>query len=167
MSIEYEKKWKILNFDRKMIPEGSVEQVIFQTYLTTAEECIERRVREIRKNSTFRFVFNEKEKIKGSQGRRECEVEIDSNAYRYYLLSTKAGTYTILKFRYTFCFCGWTFELDVYDGYLKGLVTLEAEADSEDRLRAILPPQGFQFEDVTGNRIYSNAHLATLTSPPT
>ena len=51
------------------------------------------------------------------------------------------------------------FELDVYEGALAGLVTLEVEFASEDAARAWTPPP-WAGRDVTGDKAYANQTLA-------
>jgi CYTH domain-containing protein len=55
-------------------------------------------------------------------------------------------------------------ELDVYDGSLVGLATLEVEFASEDAARAWTPP-AWAGRDVTGEKAYANQSLALYGAP--
>ena len=59
---------------------------------------------------------------------------------------------------------GVVFELDVYEGALAGLVTLEVEFASEEDARAWTPPP-WAGRDVTGDRAYANQTLAVRGAP--
>ncbi len=59
---------------------------------------------------------------------------------------------------------GVTFELDVYEGALAGLVTLEVEFASEDAAHAWTPPP-WAGREVTGDKAYANQTLAVRGRP--
>jgi CYTH domain-containing protein len=59
---------------------------------------------------------------------------------------------------------GVIFELDVYEGALAGLVTLEVEFTSEEDARAWAPPP-WAGHDVTGDKAYANQTLAVDGRP--
>jgi CYTH domain-containing protein len=59
---------------------------------------------------------------------------------------------------------GVIFELDVYEGALASLVTLEVEFASEDDARAWTPPP-WAGRDVTGDKAYANQTLAVRGAP--
>jgi CYTH domain-containing protein len=59
---------------------------------------------------------------------------------------------------------GVVFELDVYEGALSGLVTLEVEFASEDAARAWSPPE-WAGREVTGEKAYANQSLAVHGKP--
>ncbi len=59
---------------------------------------------------------------------------------------------------------GVVFELDVYEGALAGLVTLEVEFASEEDARAWTPP-AWAGRDVTGDKAYANQTLAGRGAP--
>jgi CYTH domain-containing protein len=59
---------------------------------------------------------------------------------------------------------GVVFELDVYEGALAGLATLEVEFASEDAARAWEPPS-WAGREVTGDKAYANQTLA-VHGPP-
>jgi adenylate cyclase len=59
---------------------------------------------------------------------------------------------------------GVVFELDVYEGALANLVTLEVEFASEEDARAWTPPP-WAGRDVTGDKAYANQTLAVRGAP--
>jgi CYTH domain-containing protein len=59
---------------------------------------------------------------------------------------------------------GVVFELDVYEGPLAGLATLEVEFASEEAARAWTPPP-WAGRDVTGDKAYANQTLAVRGAP--
>jgi adenylate cyclase len=59
---------------------------------------------------------------------------------------------------------GVVFELDVYEGALAGLATLEVEFASEDAANAWTPP-AWAGREVTGDRAYANQTLAVHGAP--
>jgi CYTH domain-containing protein len=59
---------------------------------------------------------------------------------------------------------GVVFELDVYEGALAGLMTLEVEFASEEDARAWTPPP-WAGRDVTGDEAYANQTLARHGAP--
>jgi CYTH domain-containing protein len=59
---------------------------------------------------------------------------------------------------------GVVFELDVYEGDLAGLVTLEVEFADEDAARAWTPPS-WAGREVTGDKAYANQTLAVHGRP--
>jgi adenylate cyclase len=59
---------------------------------------------------------------------------------------------------------GVLFELDVYEGALAGLVTLEVEFADEDAARAWTPP-AWAGREVTGDKAYANQSLAVHGRP--
>ncbi len=69
----------------------------------------------------------------------------------------------IEKTRYTVDFEGFTWEVDVFDGAYRGLVTAEVEMTSEDDAPALPTWLG---REVTGDKRYSNQVLATERMRP-
>lgn len=94
---------------------------------------------------------------------KENEVEIDSNEYKskYYLRDKTKKI--IIKKRYYIDFDDRTFELDIYEDYLAGLVILEIELENMEE-KIILPPYLKVVREVTNERFYSNHSLSGLNS---
>lgn len=69
----------------------------------------------------------------------------------------------IEKTRYTVDFEGFTWEVDVFEGAYRGLVTAEVEMTSEDDAPSLPTWLG---REVTGDKRYSNQALATERMRP-
>lgn len=69
----------------------------------------------------------------------------------------------IEKTRYTVDFEGFTWEIDVFEGVYRGLITAEVEMASEDDAPALPAWLG---REVTGDKRYSNQALATERMRP-
>lgn len=94
--------------------------------------------------------------------RREQEQDIDGDLFAM-LWPLTAGK-RIEKTRYLIHQQGFCLELDVFSGVLAPLVLLEVEFDSIEESRHFSPP-GFVIREVTDNKAYSNAMLATVGIP--
>lgn len=55
---------------------------------------------------------------------------------------------------------GYTAELDIYHGFLEGLLTVEVEFPSEEAALEFIPPIWFG-EDITSDKRFKNKSLAT------
>jgi CYTH domain-containing protein len=66
----------------------------------------------------------------------------------------------IEKIRYTVPYAGHAWEVDVYQGYLKGIVLVQVELDCEDTLFAVPPWVG---QEVTGDPRFSQSALRDLS----
>lgn len=94
--------------------------------------------------------------------RREFEYEIPLEDAREMLaLPTLLGKLT--KTRFDIPFGGHLFEVDIYDGALRGLATVEVELPSEDT-QVHLPD--WVGEELTQRKDYSNESLARFGLPP-
>jgi adenylate cyclase len=103
--------------------------------------------------------------VKSAPGlsRVEEELALDASAFER-LWSLTAGR-RVVKVRHTReVEPGVVLELDVYEGALRGLVTVEVEFTSEDAARAWTPPP-WAGRDVTGETAYANQTLA-VHGPP-
>lgn len=70
--------------------------------------------------------------------------------------------YRVAKTRHRVPFGGRTWEVDVYHGFLRGLVTAEVELECPD---ASIELPAWTGEEVTGNGLYSNAQLSRQGVP--
>ena len=103
--------------------------------------------------------------MKSSPGlsRVEEELALDGDAFERLWPLTEGRR--LVKVRHTREDApGVVFELDVYEGALAGLVTLEVEFASEDAARAWTPPP-WAGRDVTGDKAYANQTLAVRGAP--
>ena len=96
---------------------------------------------------------------------RSCEeVELPLTKEAYEHLKEKADGQVIAKTRYLIPIeNGRKIELDVFKGYLKGLVFAEIEFESEEEAAAYQMPDWFE-EDVTFDRRYSNAVMTRFAT---
>lgn len=160
ISMEIEKKFTI-----KQIPEHLEQyskKVMEQGYL-----CPKPVVR-IRK-SNEEYILTYKSKIgleeKKEQNVRVCqEVEVPLDKAGYEHLKAKIDNQMVCKTRYIIPLSdGLKAELDIFEGYLKGLQFVEVEFPTEEAAEQFVPPDWFG-NDVTLDRRYSNNYLATIHS---
>jgi CYTH domain-containing protein len=103
--------------------------------------------------------------VKSSPGlsRVEEELALDADAFERLWPLTEGRR--LVKVRHTREDApGVVFELDVYEGPLAGLATLEVEFASEDAANAWTPPS-WAGRDVTGDKAYANQTLAVDGAP--
>ena len=103
--------------------------------------------------------------VKGSGllSREEFELEITKEQYDNLIL--KRETPFVVKKRYKIpLYDNLVAELDVYDGELKGLKTVEVEFNTESEANGFVSPSWFG-EDVTMDRRYKNTSLSIYGIP--
>jgi CYTH domain-containing protein len=94
----------------------------------------------------------------GNLERTEYETRITFNTYEE--LSMKVTGYIICKTRYRIPLKdGTVAELDIYNGYLNGLITVEVEFDSVEAANTFEVPDWFG-EEVTDSSEYKNKNLS-------
>lgn len=156
MPNEIERKFRV-----KEIPSTLPKPLeLTQTYLE-APQGEERRVRSI---NDEKFVMTIK-RPKSSNGlvREEIEKEISKEDYELFLKS-QIGT-QIKKKRYKIHEDNdLTYELDVYEGKLKGLAVVEVEFTSKEDAAQFQAPEWFG-DEVTSNIAYKNSSLALNGMP--
>lgn len=131
-----------------------------QNYLV-ADEDESRRIRKRTLDHTSMYYFTRKRDVPGHEGERiETEEMISSHEYRDMFHNERdLSLLPITKDRYCFVWGGKHFELDVFDGHLKGLVLLEVElTNMNDDIE--LPPFLKIEREVTGIEDYNNENLA-------
>lgn len=102
-------------------------------------------------------------KSEGSLVRDEWEVMIPDWTFDQLFATT---AYQIEKLRYQHKTDGYTWEIDVYQGRLAGLTTIEVECQTALQARSLILPQCFgKAFDVTDNPRYKNKHLAIKVRP--
>jgi len=159
MSSEIERKFQL-----KRIPKDIIKDIvpleIVQTYLQ-APEGQERRVRAIN-NETFVITVKRPISEDGLK-REENEREITEEDYKLFL--TQQVGNTIKKKRYKVPANDYlTYEIDVYEDALEGLLVVEVEFPSEELANKFEKPDWFGRE-VTSNKAYKNASLAAKGMP--
>lgn len=95
--------------------------------------------------------------VKNDLARTEYEIEISKKCYNY-LLKYHIGR-LITKRRYFIEYKGYTIELDIFSGDLKGLIYAEIEFNSVEKALKFSPPKWF-YKDVTGIEKYKNTQLS-------
>ena len=103
--------------------------------------------------------------IKGGFGERRLEEEIEIAKSKFNALWPLTRAARISKRRYKIPCGGHTIELDVYQGFHRGLMTADIEFASLPESHAFEPPQWLGRE-ITGRREYANAVLARRQRPP-
>jgi adenylate cyclase len=104
--------------------------------------------------------------IKSAPGLSRVEEELPLDAQQFTGLWPLTAGRRLVKTRHTRELApGVMLELDVYEGDLDGLRTLEVEFADEAAARAFAPPP-WAGEEVTGDRRYANQALALAPRPP-
>ena len=103
--------------------------------------------------------------VKSAPGLSRVEEELPLDAGAFARLWPLTEGRRLVKIRHTReATPGVVFELDVYEGALAGLITLEVEFASEDAANAWKPP-AWAGRDVTGAKAYANQSLAVRGAP--
>lgn len=153
MAKEIERKFLVRSNDWK--PKASKGSMIEQAYIMVMDG----RNMRIRIRDRDRATLTIKSGGKGMT-RDEFEFDVPVQKARE-LLVLKIGN-IIEKTRYKVKHAGFTWEIDVYDGALKGLTVAEVELNSEKEKPEI---PGWIGEELTGNSAYSNQTLALSGLP--
>ncbi|MGA1191514.1 MAG: CYTH domain-containing protein [Bdellovibrionota bacterium] len=99
--------------------------------------------------------------VKAGSGLVREEREITLSEEQFLVLLGGAQGRVIEKQRYEVPVRGYQAEVDVYEGHLSGLVTVEVEFPTKEEARAFIAPDWFG-EEKTGDLKYSNRYLSTL-----
>lgn len=158
--MEIERKFKI-----KKLPEN-LEQYekkeIEQAYL-----CRKPTIRVRKSNEDYILTYKSKVVLNTSENataRANEEVELPLTEAAYEHMKEKADGSIISKTRYLIPLDdNHKIELDVFHGYLEGLVFAEVEFDSEEDAAAFTLPEWFG-EDVSFDHRYSNAVMTRYSS---
>lgn len=102
--------------------------------------------------------------VKSAPGlvRVEEELGLEGGAFERLWLLTEGRR--VVKTRWSRSEGDLVLELDVYEGSLSGLATLEVEFDSEEAASAWTPP-AWAGREVTGEKAYANQSLALYGAP--
>jgi CYTH domain-containing protein len=151
-----------IEIERKFVPAQPPPQLtdarvlpIAQGYLAVDDDA-EVRIRRI----GDRHVLT----VKRGAGLRRFEEEISVSVEQFDALWGATEGRRLEKRRHVFAEGGVTFEVDVYDGELAGLIVAEVEFGSEEDSAAFTPP-AWLGREVTGDRRYSNQQLALVGRP--
>ena len=155
MNLEIERKW-LVNIDKIPYDLEKLERIsIEQTYISFSPEI---RVRNI--NDGEQYILTIKSNL-SSDGLMRDEYEINIAKNEYLNLLIKREGLTIYKNRYKIVEGNKTFEIDVYQKELQGLVCLEIEFETEEEARAYVKPDWVENE-VTNDMKYKNSCLARI-----
>jgi adenylate cyclase len=102
--------------------------------------------------------------VKSAPGLSRVEEELDLDDDAFDRLWPLTAGRRVVKTRHSRDEGGVLLELDVYEGPLSGLATLEAEFPDEPSARAWTPPP-WAGRDVTGEKAYANQTLALRGAP--
>ena len=130
--------------------------MIVQTYLTKYGEPFERRIRKVVRGGVEAHFLTQK----SGKGLSRQENEVRISRAEFIELAREAVTESIVKKRHFISLDGGlTAELDIYEGRLSGLMTVEVEFVSLDEATAFTPPDWFGIE-ITDDARYKNRSLA-------
>ena len=102
--------------------------------------------------------------VKAGRGRSRTEVEFEIPVEEAEQLWQHTGGRRLEKVRYRIAVDGGVAELDVYEGELDGLLTVEVEFDDDAAADGFVPPQWFGSE-LTDDERWTNASLARHGRP--
>ena len=162
--LEIERKFLVELTSDPAAVDGARILTIRQDYLVDVGTGT-RRVRRTEEASDVRY--HQTSKVAVAPGiRLEDEREIDEAEWTRYLTEADPASQSIAKTRYAIPGPdGRTWEIDVFDGALAGLVVAEVELESAEALaeEATPPPCIRLVADVTDDGRYTNAALARLS----
>lgn len=158
---EIERKYLIKRPNKKVLGnlDYSSKSEIIQTYLTSKEENVERRVRQrgSRENG-YSFYYTEKMPASAVE-RIEKERIISAGEYTNLLAESDTSLHQIYKERYCFVYNNQYFELDLYP-FSSEYAIIELELKHEDD-EVMFPPFLELVKEVTGDNMYKNHTLAS------
>lgn len=157
---EIERKFKVTNFEPRLIPPGAECIAIEQVYLLS-DGAIGRRIRKWTANGATRYFYTEKQSTDTPGVRIEREREIAEHEYAALLLERDPALATIGKDRYRFPYHGKIYELDIFtqgQPSREGIVLLEVELN--DIAEEVVIPPGWQVVEVTMDARFDNYSLA-------
>lgn len=150
--LEIERKWRLEKVPQRIIDSGTPTRIL-QGYLLVNDRG---EVRLRKEADTFILTF----KSNGTLARSEENYTLES-ALGFSLLWPNILDELTEKIRYRYTTEAGTFELDVFDGYHKGLITLELEfPDIATALAFVLPEWAEGAVEVTKDPRYKNKNLA-------
>jgi adenylate cyclase len=103
--------------------------------------------------------------VKRGSGRSRFEEEVEITDEQLEKLWPATKGQRIRKRRYEVSLDRLTAEMDVYEGELEGLITVEVEFDSVAESERFDPPEWFG-DEVTDDERYSNQALSAHGKPP-
>lgn len=155
---EIEKKFLVKNLPENL--EQYEKNQIEQGYLNTiATPTL--RIRKKNQEYILCYKFKQKTKLNVASVSKEEELPLTREAYEH--LKTKIDGRMIEKVRYLIPLeNGLTAEIDIFDGFLKGLKVVEVEFSSEEEASKFKAPDWFG-KDVSLDSRYKNAQLCKIS----
>lgn len=155
---EIEKKYLIKNLPENLEQYEKVR--IEQGYLNTV--CTPTlRIRKYNQEYILCYKLRQKTKLNVASSAEEVELPLTREAYEH--LKTKIDGRMIEKDRYLIPLeNGLVAELDIFDGFLKGLQNVEVEFQSEEEASKFTAPEWFG-KDVSLDGRYKNARLCMIS----
>ena len=111
----------------------------------------------IRKSGT-KYEITKKQPVKDGDSSHQLETTIPLTPEEYKELSTLPGK-RVSKTRYYYSYEGRTYEVDVFDGKLAGLVVIDVEFTSAEEKARFTPPP-FCFKEITQELFIAGGVLA-------
>ena len=158
LPLEIEDKYLLKRFDPTSLPVPSEAIEIAQSYLASAEEGSEERVR-ARTWLDCRSYFHTIKRTASDGARIEIERMIDADAYALLMKRADPSRQPVNKTRHCFIWNAQYFEVDVFRGHLEGLLLMEREKTDRNE-STDLPPFIAVACDVTDDPAYRNSALA-------
>jgi adenylate cyclase len=155
-SLEIERKFKVHKLPENL--DQFFRKEILQGYLAVTRDGTE--VRITKRGDKYSLT------IKHGTGKTRIEEEIEITERQFVSLWELTGRKRVKKVRYRIPYEGTTFEVDVYEERLKGLITAEVEFPSEENSNAFQPPNWLGAE-ITDDERYKNRNLALHGIPTT
>ncbi len=157
--IEIERKFLIIKPDIEFLESiGAVKQEIFQLYLSSNDEKLERRIRQRGMDGNFSYYYTEKTDTDG-MGRIQIERKISQSEYLGLMLDAKK---MVRKDRYCLLHNNQYIEIDIYPNW-ENKAILEIELTNENQ-NVDLPPWAKVIKDVSNDINYRNISLAQVLS---
>lgn len=157
--VEIERKFLIEMPDLGFIQSNfnCTKSEIIQTYLSSDEKDVEKRIRQRGLNGSYSYYYTEKRKV-SDIARYEKERRISEKEYLHLMTKWDTKTHPVKKTRYCFVWNNLYFELDIYP-YWDDRAILEIELTSEsDEIK--IPEFISVIKDVTDDECYKNRSLA-------
>lgn len=155
MPDEIERTWVVASSPGSATMDKATSSIILQGYIAVAD-TVEVRIR-VRDLNMYTLT------VKHGKGLVRQEVEVPIEADKFHELWDQIED-KIKKTRFLIEYGKHWIELDVYGGYLTGLLVAEVEFQSVEDAEAFVPPSWFG-KEVTGNSQYNNSRLARYGFP--
>lgn len=155
-NLEIERKF-LLNLEKIPYDFSKLnKKVIEQGYIICKPEI---RVRNV---SNEEYVMTIKGNTEDTLVRNEVEFKISKEAYT--TLMSRNDVYKLNKNRYIINEGEHVFEIDIFEGKLKGLACLEVEFETKEDADKFIVPNWIE-KEVTGDMRYRNCNLAQNSIP--